>query len=346
MAKTRSKTNNNDAHSYSQYYNWIVINNVKCIEWCFPNDVKGDRRKVIKDSVAHENLDTVMLDSRMSKQCKVYCDAIFVSENVSKWLNRMISLYSSRRLEQQTAIIAGGVQYSWSKPDGDIYISACIYDTKNKIMVQPGQRDESNLLSWLDDFTQMKSSEQVISESSQTDQFKSNNCDVSTACTSNSKDTMYKKLVVKFPEENTAATEEGSVHSSDLNGALALSSPVVSELLCYVKYKLCSLPVDKLIAICSSFYSPDTIASSKKLLFDTAQTKQRFRKKIGSNRSKEDLKDIIKVFTEMDPNACGPVFVAQDLGNMPPLTAENDDVLKLHKDIEQLHQVVTNIGVM
>ena len=131
---TRSKGKSGNDED-SEYNTWTVINNVKCIEWNFPNDVKGDRRKTIKDRVAQDNLDTVMLDSRMSKQVKVYCDAIFVSANVSKWINRMISMYSDRNLEQKTDDTSGGSQYLWIKEDGEVYISASVYDTKGKIMI-------------------------------------------------------------------------------------------------------------------------------------------------------------------------------------------------------------------
>ena len=73
-----------------QYYKWTVINNNKCIDWCFPNNVKGEKRKAIKDKIGRGHLDTVMLDSKSLKGKRVYCDAIFISENISKWVNRML----------------------------------------------------------------------------------------------------------------------------------------------------------------------------------------------------------------------------------------------------------------
>jgi hypothetical protein len=140
---------------YVNYYTWKDINNLKCIVWNFPNNVKGVKRKSIKDAVAKLNIDNVMLDSKGSKFGKVFCDAIVVSLNVSKWLNRMVSHYSHMGMTYETEEINGGSQYHWYKDD-DTYISASFYDDKNKMMVQPGRRRESNLLDWISDFAQLK----------------------------------------------------------------------------------------------------------------------------------------------------------------------------------------------
>ena len=107
VSEDKDKREIMDGSDYSQYYFWTAINNEKCIVLHFPNDVNAVKRKSIKDTLGQCNLNTIKLDTRPSKQTKVPCDEIAESEKISKWVNNMISLYSSRGLQQETADLSG-----------------------------------------------------------------------------------------------------------------------------------------------------------------------------------------------------------------------------------------------
>ena len=162
-------------------------------------------------------------------------------------------------------------------------------------------------------------------------------------------DPMYKELRVKFPEEQGSGAIDSATCPNLKDGVGTQTdrnrdTHIVSELLCYMQYKLKTLPIDRLVSLCATFYSKEVIAQQKKLLWDSIKLKDRLHVKRGPESAQEDIKEMAKVFLEVDPNATTPIFVASNLGNLPPLSAENVDVLKLHSDIEKLSLVVSTIS--
>lgn len=110
--------------------------------------------------------------------------------------------------------------------------------------------------------------------------------------------------------------------------------PIVNELLCFVQNKVDVLPLDALVRICAEFYSFEAISVAKDLLFQTVVTRQRkIQRKI--NKSKTSLEDIVKVFLEMEiTNA--PIFVARNLAELPPFSADIGDSLKVLRELDAL----------
>lgn len=150
-----------DGSMQCKNYKLTDVNGVSCIEWCWsPEDESNNSAKNIrkkeKDYVGSCNLDTPMLDSRRSGVSSIYCDIIIVTNNLSSWEATIKEEFSSYL--QTHSLLSGGHQITFSnKADSSPFFSANFYPRTKKMMIQPGQRNESNLLEWLSHYTKMKS---------------------------------------------------------------------------------------------------------------------------------------------------------------------------------------------
>jgi hypothetical protein len=121
----------------------------------------------------------------------------------------------------------------------------------------------------------------------------------------------------------------------------AATLPVVNELLCFIQNKLDTMPRDILVKLCFEFYSQDSISKGKHVLFDATPPDfrhiKRHIKRRGPEKSREDLNDIMRLFLQIDPGK-GPLFVAKDLSQLPPLSIKNFDILKVARDVEEIKQ--------
>jgi hypothetical protein len=113
----------------------------------------------------------------------------------------------------------------------------------------------------------------------------------------------------------------------------------IDELLCFMQNKMRSLPVDNVIKLCLDFYSPEQIESSKLKLYTHTEScrdsRSRFIKRIGDRKSKDNLQDIVKVLLSLELEDI-PSYLAQDLSRIPPLSAFDNDIIALHRDIEMI----------
>ena len=360
MSNSKSKSGN-----YDQYFTWDTINNVKCIVWKFPRDVKGDKRRSIKDKVANNHLDTVMLDVKKVKNVFAYTDAIFVSENVSKWLNRMVSLYSTRGLKQECVNLPGGIQYNWSDSEaGTPYITANIYDMKSKIMIQPGNREESNLLEWLNDFNLMKQADNVnnnafkpasASSPTPTDATRTlsnSDCDAAMDSRSSARSpklpddrppvimpTSGKKGVADTGHNVSSGQSTSSTSTVNKENATGdIEKVIVNEFLCFTLCKMQYLPKDILSNLCTKFYDTQVIADGKKILFDTVKPSERHKLRRGDKKAQEDFNDVYKVLLELKDDLI--LFVAKDLTNIPTISLTDLDIGKVLREINDLKEHV------
>ena len=120
---------------------YVQVNGVKCIIWDVVDaqDDPCSRRKRLKDTVRE---DVPMLDTKIGKGGhREYCDAIIVTNDVSKWEEYMVDQYSPPTYEcirkpygRKDSI---SYQLTW-KSKSAIVISTIFYPNKNKLMVQPG----------------------------------------------------------------------------------------------------------------------------------------------------------------------------------------------------------------
>ena len=113
----------------------------------------------------------------------------------------------------------------------------------------------------------------------------------------------------------------------------------VDELLCFVQNKVRTSLGDFIVKLCSDFYSDAAVTASKEKLFqdteDLRPSRMRYIKRIGENKKIQDLQDILNVFRAL-PGRSTLSYVARDLGNLPPLSAFDNDVIAVYRELEQL----------
>ena len=116
---------------------------------------------------------------------------------------------------------------------------------------------------------------------------------------------------------------------------------IVSELLCYVQSKMSSIAHDIIIKAIISFYGDDEISNGKKMLFDKAdETKTRY-KTYRTDKARLDIQDIINKFNELGDKC--PIFVAENLSNVPLTTIDSVELAKMSKDLADVLNLKTNV---
>ncbi|CAG9791732.1 unnamed protein product [Diatraea saccharalis] len=110
---------------------------------------------------------------------------------------------------------------------------------------------------------------------------------------------------------------------------------VICEVLAFVQNKLDVMDEQGLIQICESAFSTADIDLAKSLLFESLSKRSTTRK--GQGKTFRDLKDIICLFKETDPEKI-PMFVAKKLEKLPPVTFDHVDITALLKRIVLLEQ--------
>lgn len=105
---------------------------------------------------------------------------------------------------------------------------------------------------------------------------------------------------------------------------------VINELLAFVQNKMDVMVDESLVQICATAFSDDEIEKAKNLLFESVSKQKTTRRRDG--KTQRNLDDIICLLRETDPEEM-PIFVARDLGKLPPVTFDHVDVTRLLKDI-------------
>ena len=132
------------------------------------------------------------------------------------------------------------------------------------------------------------------------------------------------------PKKSTETVNcDGAPHSKD-------RTHVVNELLCFIPNRMDVMARDTLVSICTQLYT-----EAKRVLFVNVDTKSR--KQVnprGDLKSKHNLEDIMKVMYEAEA-ADTPLFTAQVLANLPPMSVDCIDSLQLRTAIETLKEQVS-----
>ena len=108
-----------------------------------------------------------------------------------------------------------------------------------------------------------------------------------------------------------------------------------NELLCYMQNKTQVCTQDFLVQVCCDFYCEEAISEAKTLLYKHVKTKGRLIGRRGAQKSVHEMRDIYQVLLEMEPTD-KTTFVAHNLANLPPLSMDNTDTLRLLKEIENV----------
>ena len=113
----------------------------------------------------------------------------------------------------------------------------------------------------------------------------------------------------------------------------------INELLCFIQYKMDTLPIKLIVDICQGFYSDEAVTSAKRIVYEATEGVRKscihYKKYIGPDKLRNNLMDIVTVLQSLEIKDI-PSFVVRDLANVPPLTSLNSDVIGLYREIEKL----------
>ena len=353
-----------------QEYKHVTLQGVLCIVWNalqLPEDTKeADKlktaRRKLKDTVGKDNLDTFMLDTKHQRGAvgneREYCDLILITEMIGAWEKCMTDYYKKMeyRIEKKTIRASGkvtGHRLSVANSLGTALATVSFYPGKDKIMVQPGDKEEDNLLQWIGN---SKFYLQKVKDSS---------AELLPRDGDNSGTTNHhipaSDLRVVFPEEAGQGAIPKSLEKSRTRKSARLQEQrevieeseeeadipvIINELLCFINCKMSTVPKDILTSCCVHFYEADEIASSKKLLFEVVKPEgKRYisrRKTENKDKAKEDFKDIYEIL--LGNTTSKAVFVARDLSRLPSISMSDVDVGKIARDMEEMKINMTKLA--
>lgn len=155
----------------SQNYEWRSIDGRKCIVLSAVEEGDKKKKNKLKQELGLLHDETLMIDTKSTIDGTEFCDAIFLTQRPDSWMNSFDNLYENMAKEE--SYIGGGFKRTY-KNKSSTYISLSCYSSKKKIMAQPGQRSENNLINWIKDFNEVKTSmdqaaDQVLSSSADSD---------------------------------------------------------------------------------------------------------------------------------------------------------------------------------
>lgn len=142
------------------YYMWETEHVIKLL---FPPLPSGDNKLVEKERAKRRRYkeaiklkDTLMLDSKHKSLGKrEICDGIIVVDKMDNFELIVTNYYKNKGFSYSERSVSGGIQHAWSSAES-LYITISYYASKNKVMVQPGNRLESNMLQFVKDFKEIK----------------------------------------------------------------------------------------------------------------------------------------------------------------------------------------------
>ena len=113
---------------------------------------------------------------------------------------------------------------------------------------------------------------------------------------------------------------------------------VVNELLCFLSNKVRSMTYDSLMKLCMDFYDEETVIAVKSTLLEHViipESDDKRKRRIGANKKASSMKDILSIFLELTLEDV-PLFVANNLHNLPPLSMDNFDMSRVIHDMETI----------
>lgn len=120
---------------------------------------------------------------------------------------------------------------------------------------------------------------------------------------------------------------------------------IIDEFLTFVQNKYNKLDELSIVQICSTSFSDGEIEEGKAKLFNALPEDCRGGRLVtrkGEDKSKKNIKDVLKLLKEAD-HKDHPIFVAQDLDKLPPVTFEHVDVSRLLRDLACMKSELENL---
>ncbi|KAJ0174333.1 hypothetical protein K1T71_010479 [Dendrolimus kikuchii] len=121
-----------------------------------------------------------------------------------------------------------------------------------------------------------------------------------------------------------------------------MATIIINEFLTFVQNKIDVLDEISITQICATNFSEIEIETGKNVLFESCGSGQRNVQRKGDDKKKKNIKDVIRLLKEVDPDM-QPIFVAKDLNRLPPVTFDYIDVTRLLKEITALRAEVTDL---
>ena len=145
----------------TNYYEWVTVEQVACILWkAKTGDTGGiprqqDLNRKEKEKIGRNNKDVPILDTRMESGRNVYCNIIIYTSDVTRWANAIKKVYEKTH-KHSIGPLQGGYQLQIYKTDStDRFLSVGVFTNSMKLMIQPGQRGENDLLKFLRSYQDM-----------------------------------------------------------------------------------------------------------------------------------------------------------------------------------------------
>ena len=136
----------------------VTHNGVSCLEvHCNSNmdNVSSKQRKRDKDTLGKNNLEIPLLDIRSGENDKKEMnDAIVYTERVKMWDEAIVRYYEDKGYIIESRDLNGGadVLRAISVQEDQPLVTISFYDNTQKFMIQPGNRNQDNIMLWLADF--------------------------------------------------------------------------------------------------------------------------------------------------------------------------------------------------
>ena len=144
------------------------------------------------------------------------------------------------------------------------------------------------------------------------------------------------------------STAAGDKHESDLSpvGAVDKRAVLINEVLCFLSNKFYNHPITVIKKAIMDFCREDELFAAKQMLMQFVSDKriqQYTRKRIGENKNKTTLDDIVNIWSFADENDLInklPTFCVADLSRVPVLSDELTDISLIRKTVLELEAQV------
>ena len=124
---------------------------------------------------------------------------------------------------------------------------------------------------------------------------------------------------------------------------------IINEFLCFIQNKVNTMNIEEIIMLCLKSFKDEEIARAKKILQDICnETKvpteaERLRRRTGTNKGRRNIEDIIGMFHDLGtPVFAAPVFAAQQLHKLPPISFDSLDVTHFLHRMEKMETELTH----
>ncbi|XP_041977774.1 uncharacterized protein LOC121732066 [Aricia agestis] len=115
-----------------------------------------------------------------------------------------------------------------------------------------------------------------------------------------------------------------------------MANIIINEFLTFVQNKIDVLDEISIVQICATNFTDSEVEDGKAALYSACgSTSSRIIQRKGEDKRKKNIKDVIKLMKEVDPDL-QPTFVAKDLNRLPPVSFDHVDVTRLLKDVSKM----------